>query len=227
MNLVYLVRHGENPANLTHEFSHRKVDYPLTAKGRVQAEQTASYLRERGVDAVYASPLRRATQTAERIAAAVRQPVHVLEQFRELNVGVLEDLPPTRENWAVHDRVVAAWRVGRLEEAFPGGENYLMVLARMRDGMRLALDGREGQRIAIVGHGGIFTATVGALCPDMPLETIIGTPLHNCSITVLEVERAEQGMVARLLTWGSVEHLSGNAAELVPGTPQPARTTEA
>jgi broad specificity phosphatase PhoE len=38
MTRVYLVRHGENKANITKEFSSRKVDYPLTPKGRLQAE---------------------------------------------------------------------------------------------------------------------------------------------------------------------------------------------
>ncbi len=37
---LFLVRHGENPANLTKEFSYRKVDYPLTKKGQLQARQT-------------------------------------------------------------------------------------------------------------------------------------------------------------------------------------------
>ena len=37
MNRVYLVRHGENLAHLTKEFSYRKVDYPLTPKGVMQA----------------------------------------------------------------------------------------------------------------------------------------------------------------------------------------------
>ena len=32
-NRIYLVRHGENLANITKEFSHRRVDYPLTARG--------------------------------------------------------------------------------------------------------------------------------------------------------------------------------------------------
>jgi broad specificity phosphatase PhoE len=219
VNLVYLVRHGENPANLSKQFSYRKVDYPLTEKGVLQAEQTAEYVREKGIDAVYASPLRRATQTAKRIAAAVSLPVHVLEQFRELNVGELEDRPPTIENWAEHDRVIAAWRAGNLEESFPGGENYVTLLARVRDGMHQALAGRDGQRIVIVGHGGLFTAAVGALCPEVQLAAITGKPLHNCSVTILQVGHAGDELVARLLAWGSVEHLSGRAADLVPGTP--------
>jgi broad specificity phosphatase PhoE len=226
VNLVYLVRHGENPANLTKEFSYRKVDYPLTPKGVVQAEQTAEYFRQIGVDAIYASPLRRAVQTADHLAGAAGRPVQLLEQFRELNVGELEDRPPTLENWAEHDRVIAAWRAGRPEVPFPGGENYLTLLARMRDGMHRALDGRDGQRVVIVGHGGIFTATVGALCPAVRLEEVTGLPLHNCSITIMEIERSGQELTGRLVTWGAIEHLSGYAAELVRGTPQPAEVTE-
>ncbi len=43
---IYLVRHGENVANLTKEFSHRKVDHSLTPKGRLQAKQTAAYFKD-------------------------------------------------------------------------------------------------------------------------------------------------------------------------------------
>lgn len=226
MTLVYLVRHGENLANLLHQFSYRKVDYPLTAKGVLQAEQTAEYFRDKSIDAVYASPLLRAHQTAKIIAAAVVRPVVVLEQFRELNVGELEERPPTLENWAEHDRVIAAWRAGRLEEPFPGGENCLTVLARMRDGMNRALAGRDVERVVIVGHGGLFSATVGALCPEARLDMIICKQLHNCSITVIEATHVSRDLVGRLLTWGAVEHLSGQAADLVVGTPLPAEVLE-
>ena len=41
MQRVFLIRHGENQANLTKEFSYRLVDYPLNAKGILQARQTA------------------------------------------------------------------------------------------------------------------------------------------------------------------------------------------
>ena len=34
MTKLYLVRHGENLANITKEFSYRAVDYPADAQGR-------------------------------------------------------------------------------------------------------------------------------------------------------------------------------------------------
>jgi broad specificity phosphatase PhoE len=218
VNLVYLVRHGENPANITKEFSYRKVDYPLTPKGVLQAQQTAVYFRARDVDAIYSSPLKRARQTAEIIGEAVGLPVTLLEQFREINVGSLEDQPPTRENWAIHDAVLRQWRAGHHSATFPDGEDFNALLGRAYAGLAAALRGRTGQRVVIVGHGGIFTAATAALCADSVRE-VISRPSHNCSITTLEIEGEADAWRGTLLEWASYAHLSGEAAEMVSATP--------
>jgi broad specificity phosphatase PhoE len=218
VNLVYLIRHGENPANITKEFSYRKVDYPLTPKGVLQARQTADYFRDRDIDAIYSSPLKRGRQTAEIISEAVGLPVTLLEQFREINVGSLEDQPPTRENWAIHDAVLREWRAGRHSVAFPDGENFTTLLGRAYAGLAEALRGRSGQRVVIVGHGGIFTAATAALCTDSARE-VIGRPSHNCSITTIQIEREADVWQGTLVEWASCAHLSGEAAELVSATP--------
>lgn len=224
MNTVYLVRHAENPANITKEFSCRKVDYPLTQKGILQAQQTAVYFRDERIDAIYSSPLKRAVQTAEIIGNALDLPVTVIEHFREMNVGDLEDGPPTLENWAFHDRIVAEWLRGSYTVAFPGGEDYLTLLDRMRAGLTTALRGREDQRIVIVGHGGIFTATIGALCPNASLPEILRHPSHNCSVSIMEMEHATNELVGTLRSWASCDHISGDAADFVFATPtEPAR----
>ncbi len=56
MNRLYLVRHGENRANITKEFSCRHVDYPLTPKGVLQAQQTAKHLAGEAADLIPGSP---------------------------------------------------------------------------------------------------------------------------------------------------------------------------
>lgn len=124
MNRLLLVRHGENRANLTKEFSHRLVDYPLTAKGRLQAEQTAAYLRGYPVTQVFTSPLKRARETAQLIAAGMGASVSVLEPFRELNVGTLEAAPPSTASWRLHDDIVRAWADGDADARFPEGESF-------------------------------------------------------------------------------------------------------
>ena len=79
---LFVVRHGENPANVNREFSYKLVDYSLNEKGIQQAEETAVYFLDKGIHEIYSSPLRRALETAEIIAAPLGLPVTVMEEFR-------------------------------------------------------------------------------------------------------------------------------------------------
>lgn len=213
-NTLYLVRHGENPANITKEFSYRHIDYSLTPKGVLQAEQTAVFFREVSLAAVYASPLKRASETAEIIARVQNLPVTVLEEFREVNVGEMEQRPPTEESWREHDRIMGQWFKGNLTVAFPGGENFLELIERSRRGLLKATRGREGQRILIAAHGGILAALVYYFCPrDHSLITNI---MDNCAVTEIEVVTSDDDILdGSLSCWASSTHLSGAAAQLI------------
>src|SRR5512138_1947577 len=149
MNRIYWVRHGENRANLTLEFSHRRVDYSLTPKGILQAQQTAEFLRDQDIDEVYSSPLRRASETAHIIAAPLDLPMVILEELREIDVGELEDHPPTAEAWALHNRIIQDWLSGKPEATFPGGENYHSVWMRLRAALVKMTANREGCNIVV------------------------------------------------------------------------------
>lgn len=207
MNTIYFVRHGENPANITREFSYKKVDYPLTSKGVAQARQTAEYFRGQPIDAVYSSPLKRARETADHIAAALGLPVVIMEEFREINVGDLEGQPPTAAAWALHDGILEEWERGRLDTTFPGGEDYLTVLARAKAGIRAAVEGRPEERIVVVAHGGILKAAVQGLCGAVAAEQV-AEPCRNCSITELAVEVRDGDVTGELRSWAACQHLA-------------------
>ena len=217
-NTIYLVRHGENPANITHEFSYKKVDYSLTPKGILQAQQTGEYFKGRHIHEIYASPLKRAKETAEIITQPLHLPVTTMEQFREINVGDLEGMPPTKENWRLHDRIVEAWSEGRHDVSFPGGEDYNSLLSRLRDGLLTVTTNKTGKHIVIVGHGGIFTRTIQGICPDVDVQAVSRHPNNNCSITEIELTTSGTSVIGVLERWASYSHLYGEAANLVPGT---------
>ena len=215
---LYLVRHGENRANLTKEFSHRVVDYPLTEKGVLQARQTAEYLQAHPIDAVYSSPLRRARQTADIIGAALNLPVIEEESFREINVGALELEPPTPANWQLHNGILGAWLRGDGAQRFPEGEDYHTLLARMQQGLAAVTVEPARRNVVIVGHGGIFTLTIRDICANVDLETLLATENHNCSVSTLELPVGQLGG-GRLIEWARSTHLSGEAAQLISATP--------
>ncbi|OWY61167.1 hypothetical protein B7486_65230, partial [cyanobacterium TDX16] len=80
MDLLF-VRHGL-PERITG--ADGPADPPLAAAGRAQAEALAAWLAEHGgIDAVWASPLRRAHETATVLAEAIGVPVRVDEDLAE------------------------------------------------------------------------------------------------------------------------------------------------
>ncbi len=220
MNRLYLVRHGENPANITKEFSSRYVDYSLTPKGILQAQQTAEYFVDKRIDAVYASPLKRARETAEIIGARLGLPVAVMDNFREVDVGELESRPPTRENWAAHNAIVECWMRGQPEAEFPGGDHYVRLWSRMRAGVERIAAGGDGRNLVVVAHGGIFTFTLKDLCHNVDVDWLFGQQNHNCSITEILVDHRDGRLEGELVDWASCAHLHGAAALLVPGIPE-------
>jgi broad specificity phosphatase PhoE len=225
-NHLYLIRHGENAANLTQQFSHRKVDFPLNAKGILQAQQTAVVFTDKAIHEIYASPLKRAAETAQIIGDALGLTVKIIEDFRELNVGDLEGQPPSEALWEQHNGIIAGWMKGRPEVCFPGGENYFGLLGRMRSGLEQVLAGKEGRSIIIVGHGGMFTCTIKELCMGAP--GFLGS-MDNCAISEIEASltNGEQGgLAARLISYASAGHLSGEAARLVSGMPDTPKASE-
>jgi broad specificity phosphatase PhoE len=220
MTRVYLVRHGENKANITKEFSSRKVDYPLTPKGRLQAEQTAAVFKKQNIHAIFSSPLKRAVETAVIIAKELNLEVTVLENFRELDVGDLEDMPPTTETWQIHYDVIKDWLSGKLDSSFPNGENYFQAFQRMIDGLEQVVDQMEGKNVLISGHGGIFFTVMGELCPHVNILELIQKINHNCSITEIMIAWENGKLVGELVSWADVSHLHGDAADLVLGFPE-------
>lgn len=220
MSRLYLVRHGENRANLTKELSHRRIDYPLTEKGRLQAEQTAARLGGLGIRAVFSSPLLRARETAEAIAKAAALPLSIVEELREVNVGELElehDIPRA---WTLYREIILAWLAGERSRRFPGGETMHELVERFRRGMERILSESGGQDSVVVGHGGIFTFCLPEICEVGDRRDFYRRETHNCAIGEIEVLRDGGEERLELRSWARVEHLSGEAADFVSAMPR-------
>lgn len=218
MNRVFLVRHGENPANLTKEFSCRRVNYPLTERGQLQARQTAEAFSRVPLDEVWSSPLRRALETADQIVRFHPLSVKILEDFREMDVGDLEGFEPRDDAWERYRSVMREWFGGNPAYPFPGGENRSSLIERFARGLDTVTRGKNGKTVLVVGHGGIFTHGVAELCGLPDQKAFLSRENYNCSISELEVHR-DPGLRFTLKVWGSVGHLSGEAAQFVESVP--------
>ena len=181
---IVLVRHGATDWNLQGRCQ-GVADRELSEVGIRQAEQIATVLRTENIQAVYASGLRRARQTAELISRPHNLPVLIEENVRELDHGALEGLTfnEIKENYS---EFLVRWRSVPAEIQVPGGERLVDVAERAWQGVnRIAECHRDAQSIVVVSHN---FPILGIVC------RITGTPLNNyrsfhldpCSITRLQ-----------------------------------------
>jgi probable phosphoglycerate mutase len=219
VNRVFLVRHGENPANVTKEFSCRKVNHPLTARGRLQAQQTAEWFSRIKLDEVWSSPLRRALETADQIVRFHPATVTLLEDFREMDVGDLEGMEPVEGAWDLYRGVLKEWLAGNPDAQFPGGESRRTLVGRFRRGLDQITKAKNGKTILVVGHGGIFTHGVAQLCGIADQKAFLSRENYNCSVSEVEVHREATGLRFVLRAWGEIGHLSGEAAQFIESVP--------
>ena len=89
MTEIIIIRHGETEWNQTGRFQGHS-DVPLSETGRAQAEALGRNLAIDHVDAIYASDLTRAIETAAPLAARFSLTVTPDPLLRELNFGAWE-----------------------------------------------------------------------------------------------------------------------------------------
>jgi probable phosphoglycerate mutase len=89
---LVLVRHAETEW-VERGLLHGRLDSPLSAAGRQQAERTAQRLRGEQFDGLYTSPQGRATETAAVIGRVIGLEPIPLDGLREMDFGWLEGRP--------------------------------------------------------------------------------------------------------------------------------------
>jgi probable phosphoglycerate mutase len=188
---VFVLRHGQSEGNVAQVWTSSLEGYPLTERGREQARAAGERLTDRGVTAIYASPLPRAQQTAEQVGAVLGIPVATLAGVHELDVGVHEG--EHDDNVApVALRVFSAWwRDEDLTAGFPGGETGQQIVDRMRAALDSVADRHEGETIVVVSHGGAMAVGIQWLCDNLDALFVSQHILANCEL--VELRRDAEG----------------------------------
>jgi broad specificity phosphatase PhoE len=147
---LLLLRHGQTELSVQRRYSGHG-DPELTPLGHAQAAGAAARLaRVPDIAAVLTSPLRRARQTAEAVAAATSAPLAVRRRLIETDFGKWEGLtfPEAR---ARDPQVHADW-LGSEEVAPPGGESFAAVGRRVTEELADVLNEYPGATLVLVTH---------------------------------------------------------------------------
>jgi broad specificity phosphatase PhoE len=146
---IVLIRHGEPEASALGR-CYGKLDVGLSERGREQTDRLGRRVEGLVVDEVFASPRRRARESAERIFGGAV----VDDAFAEIDFGVLEGRT-YEEAERLYPEVYTRWMEAPTEVEFPGGESFAGMKSRVLDAVG-ALRARDGLRcVAVVSHGGV------------------------------------------------------------------------
>jgi probable phosphomutase (TIGR03848 family) len=132
---VLLVRHGRSTANTEGILAGRTPGVLLDDAGQAQAAETAARIAQLPVVAVVTSPLERCRQTADVIAAALKDPLQVQTDNRLTECGYGEWTGKPLKTLARE----ALWKVVQAHPSgvtFPGGESMRQMQARGVEAVR-------------------------------------------------------------------------------------------
>src|ERR1700737_3802016 len=158
MTEILLIRHGETDWNVEKRLQGH-IDIALNAEGKRQATALGRVLLDEPLDAIIASDLQRAAQTAQAIAAPRGMAVHIEPALRERSYGALEGLRYSDINERYPD-AFAAWCARDIDARFPMGRNNAETLREFSQRAigvieRLATI-HNNKKIAVVTHGGVL-----------------------------------------------------------------------
>jgi broad specificity phosphatase PhoE len=152
MNLL-LARHGESEWMVRGDEA--GFNSPLTDKGRQQARLLGRWLaaNQEGIDAIYASPLIRARDTAEIVAAELGLPVKFDHDLREFEVHYWDD----------SDNYTPPYINGQAVASADFNESYLPFKARVQGPVHRIFEAYPEGTVLVVAHGG----TVGTIVRNL------------------------------------------------------------
>ena len=243
---LWIVRHGESAGNVARDqamaaqalriaIEGRDVDVPLSALGEQQADALGKWFAEQAnkADAIFASPYRRAQQTAQRIkdaggVADAKLDLMIDERLREKEFGILDGLTVSGIKQEFPDQATHRALLGKFYHRPPGGESWCDVILRLRSMIDTLSLHYAGKRVLIVTH------QVVVLCLRYLLEDLDETEIlaidrqgdvANCGVTEYrrgQSEASQAGFALRRYNYVLPLRKEGAAVTAQPDSKAPA-----
>jgi alpha-ribazole phosphatase len=189
---VWLVRHG-SPDGADGRCCGR-LD-PLCPEGILQARETAARLAQEKICAVYSSGLRRALETGQMLADALRVDLTVLETLAEIDFGDFEGM--TYEDiQRRYPEVFERWMTQPTNTQFPNGESFADMRDRVSSTVDALLSRHKNESIAIVSHSGVIRFLI-ARALSMPADQMFRLAQRHAAIN--RIQFTEKGPIVELI----------------------------
>ncbi|GIX47942.1 MAG: phosphoglycerate mutase [Candidatus Tectimicrobiota bacterium] len=182
MALLLLVRHGQTDDNLAGRISGQAA-VPLNARGQEQARAVAQVLAGLGVHRIFSSPVWRARQTAEILAAQLGVALEEVVDLREVDYGDWEG--KLFRDLRQHPITLQVFQ-DPASVAFPNGERLLAVQQRAVRVIEWVRRQYPQQVTVLVSHGDVLRTALAHYL-GMPFNEYRRLTLDTGAISVLEL----------------------------------------
>jgi broad specificity phosphatase PhoE len=203
---LILIRHGETDDNVGKRVAGWR-DSALTDRGRIQTELVAAFVAEhyRPV-AIYASPLRRAAETAASLARRLGVTVRVDPDLRELHFGDAEGLAIDQLSEQYPEILARAMNDEDDDVGWPNGETRREFYRRALRAIDAIVNAHPGETVAVVTHGGVVSRLLADAAEGKPARW---NSYHsaNCSVAEIVVSDGTHAIVR----WNVTDHLADSA----------------
>jgi len=201
---IIAIRHGETAWNVDTRIQ-GQLDIGLNETGPQQAKGLERALASESIQAIYASDLSRARDTARSIAHTTGQAVQTHEGLRERGFGVFQG-KTFAEIETIWPEQAQRWRKRDPLWAPQGGESLVDVRERItRTASELAAR-HLGEQIVLVAHGGVMDVLYRA-ATGQEIQAPRSWALGNTAINRLLW--TPEGMT--LVGWSDTRHLDDDA----------------
>jgi broad specificity phosphatase PhoE len=162
---LFLIRHGQTPANVLGELDTAHPGPGLTQLGARQAAVIPDALRLESIDAIFASTLVRTQLTAQPLAVDRSLDVQVATGLHEIEAGALEGRSD-RASVHTYMETVFAWGAGDLDVRMPGAADGHAFFARFDADIEAAAAGAG--TAAVFSHGAAIRVWAAARARNVP-----------------------------------------------------------
>lgn len=188
MPTLLLIRHGENDYTKKGKLAGHLPNVHLNERGQKQALALAEALKDVPLKAVYSSPLERAQETAQPIAAARGLSIKTEQDLIESFVGKWQG-----RSWRVLS-LTKAWKIVQRAPSrfrFPGGESFPEMQTRISSALeRIAANHKgRGDIVAVVFHADPIKLAVAHFI-GMPLDHFQRLGCDTGSLTMLHLSES-------------------------------------
>ncbi len=191
MTRFLLIRHGLNDY-VGRRLAGRLPGIHLNAVGRRQANELASRLDGQPIDAIYSSPLERATETAAPLAQRRGLKVETVESLTEINFGhwsgrLISELDQDGD-WQKFIHFRSGMRI-------PGGELRIESQQRVVDFIQRLHETLPGKNVALVSHADVIKAAL-IFYLGAPLDYLARIEIDPASISIIELDETNARILA-------------------------------